>query len=130
MSSFIQSNTQQGSIVRIANADLTGKEGYLAKLVNANGEAKIALAGNGELAQFVILEGGASGEEVVVQPLSSDRNVRIVNLFAIDGGAEVASDTTGKASTAASGDWVVGIAEQDGAAGDYLLIRPVTYKKA
>ena len=130
MSSALQSNTRKGPIVIVPNANLTGKEGFLAKLVAGTGQAKAALTGAGAQAQFVVLEGGDVTGNVSLQPLNTDQNVRVVAAVAIAGGGEVASDTNGKATTATSGDWVVGIAEADAAIGDYAIIRPVIYKKA
>ncbi len=121
----IQSSTQSGLIVRVAAADLTGKEGYLAKLVDATGEATCDLSGDGEQALFVIEEGAASGGLATLRPLLGNGNVRIISGNTIAGAVPVASSSTGVLMAAASGDWVIGITEEDSASGNYTLVRPV-----
>ncbi len=121
----IQSSIQEGLIVRTASGNLTGKEGYLAKLVDGTGEATVALAGAGELAPFVIEEGGASGELITLRPLHSGTNVRVISGATIAGGVLVASASTGKLAAATAGQYVVGVTEEDSASGNYTLIRPL-----
>ena len=126
----LQSNTRKGIILFPPNADLTGKEGLFAKLVDATGQANAAICGAGEQALFVVNEGGKSPDTVSLIPLATDQQIRVIAAITIAGGAEVTSDTNGKATTATSGNWVAGITEADAAAGDYVPIRPVIYKKA
>jgi hypothetical protein len=120
-----QSNTQAGLLKFIANADLTGKEGYLAKLVDATGTAKIDLAGDGEFAQFVITEGAASGESVEVMPLDPSRNIRVIAGASIAAGTKVASSATGKLAAATTGEHVIGILEEDVVDTQLGRIRPI-----
>jgi len=130
MPAFIQSSTQQGLVVKVASSNLTDKEGYLVKLVDGTGDATVALSGNGELALFVVEDGGASGANVTCRPLDPNRNVRIISSGTIAGGAIVASDANGKIEAASSGDYAVGVLEEDAVAGQYALVRPFRFKLA
>ena len=139
----IQTNTQQGVIVRVANMDLSKKEGYLATIVSAAtgtglpggvsiGTATTTYVGDvtlavvGYLPLYVITEGGdGTGYPVSLQPLSPDRNVRVILGDAtINAGVLVSSDANGKARAAVAGDIVFGVTEEYGTVGQYVLIRP------
>jgi len=121
-----QSNTQEGLVSKtVVTATLVGKEGQLAKLVDATGGAKVALCGAGEVATFVIEEGGAVGEEAILRPLNPNRQVKITSAGTIAGAVQVASDASGKIVAAASGDFIVGITEEDGVAGQFVNVRPL-----
>lgn len=126
MSAYVQSNTQEGLIKRlVSTATLVGKEGFLAKLVDATGEATVELCGDGECALFVIEEGAAVGSYATLRPLTQGANVRIVASGTIQGGVKVASDSAGKIATATAGEHVIGVLEEDCVSGQYALVRPV-----
>lgn len=84
-----QSNTQAGKIKNIkAGADLTGLEGYLVLILAVANVGVIKLpAAITDVPGFVLDEGGASGEEVSVDPLSPDRQFRIKGKGVIAPGA-------------------------------------------
>ena len=138
-SSFIQSNTQKGRVVKAPAAVLTGKEGTLVSLQStASGMATVNTTGAGSRADYVLLEGGTSvGDstylnettndllDVVVLPLTSDQQVRVIATSAFNGGVEVQSDSSGQAVAASSTGWVFGISEESAVAGQYALIKPV-----
>jgi D-serine deaminase-like pyridoxal phosphate-dependent protein len=73
-----QSDTKEGIISLPSNSNLTGKEGYLAKLVNSAGTPKADIAAAvTDNAVFVIEDGGtASGDQVDLRPLNPNRSVR------------------------------------------------------
>lgn len=128
----IQSNTKRGPIVGLCNVDLTGKEGYLVKIVNSSGTPKFDLpAAATDAAMYVVLEGAAAGENGTFQPLESGQQVRIVsNSTTIVPGDKIigyASGQEGKATEyASSAAFIVAIAEEVGdTAGQYLLCRAV-----
>ena len=127
-----QSNTRKGIITLPAKGDLTGKEAHLVKIVNDGGVAKASLpAAALDVANYVVLEGGADGEMASIQPLASDQQVRIVaktaTLVAGDKVVGYASGAAGQLTKYASGDaFVAGIVEEKcGGAGHQLLIRPL-----
>jgi hypothetical protein len=128
-----QSNTKVGPIVVTAGDNLTGKEGYLVKIVNSGGVAKAYLpAALTDVAAYLVLEGGAAGADVALQPLTPERQVRVVanstTLVAGDKVVGYASGHEGKATEyAGSGAaFIVGVAEEVGdTAGQLVLIRPL-----
>lgn len=127
-----QSNTKEGAIVLPANVDLTGKEGYLVKIVNDGGVAKAGLiAAATDAAAYVLLEAAEADEDCTIQPLTPGRNVRVVakstTLVPGDKVIAYASGAEGMLTEYASGDaFIVGICEEVGDTEDQLvLIRPV-----
>lgn len=143
-SSFIQSNTQKGRVVKNAAAVLTGLEGTLVSLQTASsGFATVNTTGAGAQPQFVLLEGGTNVGQttnlneatndltlVTVLPLTNDQQIRVISTGVVQGGTEVQSDSSGQAVPASSGNWVFGITEESAVANQYVLIRPVgPYKK-
>jgi hypothetical protein len=142
-SSFIQSNTSKGRIVRLPSANLTGLEGTLVSLNANTSPTTVTTTGANAQPHYVLLEGGtnvgdsANANEstndlqiVTVLPLTSDQQIRVISTGTINGGVEVQSDASGQAVPASTGNWVFGITEEAGVAGQYLLIRPIgPYKK-
>ncbi len=125
----VQSNSRQGVVPFLSNETLTDKEGYLVKLVDATGRAKVALpSADSDPVQFVLTDGGASGEPVSCQPLTADRSVRCIASGAIAAGVAVAVKSGGKVQTItglSSGTYfIVGYAEEDAADGQYVRVRP------
>ena len=129
-----QSNTRVGDIRVLAGADLTGMEERLVVLGQNAGVAQVTLpAANGDMAVYLLLEGGASGKLVSVRPVQPDRNVRIVLKGTCNPGdvmvlADVATASDkGKvrALPAVAGTYRgMGIAEQAGVDGQLVLVRP------
>lgn len=143
MAGYIQSGTQRGRIVRNASVDMTSKRGYLAALTDDVGEAKVALptAAN-QLVQFIIedvglptahnnlgsatgnVSGGTSGVSLI--PLEPGQNMRVVLSGTCSGGAWLAAANGGTATAMGStSGWTIGVAEEDGVAGQYVLFRPL-----
>lgn len=144
MSSYIQSNTQRGSIIRNGSVDFTGKRGYLANLTDTTGEALASLpTADGAICQFIVEDVGlptvvtnynasgisagsglgASGVQLI--PLESSRNIRMVASGTIAGGAKVMAANGGKIKAAAGAAvWIVGVTEEDAVDGQYVLVRP------
>lgn len=131
----IQSNTVEGRLAFTADADLTGKEGYLVKLTTGtDGKAEVTLPTDvADPAIFVILDvpdaSYVAGNKVYVEPLTQGKNVRLIAAAAITAGDKVIlSGTFGKVttSTGAGADTytVVGYAEEDATAGGYVRVRP------
>jgi hypothetical protein len=139
-SSFIQSNTTKGRVVKNASTNLTGLEGTLVSLNSGAGFATVTTTAAGARADFVLLEGGLSSTVAINEatndlslvsllPLTSDQQIRVISTGTVSAGTEVQSDASGQAVPASTGNWVFGITEEAGVAGQYLLIRPVIYKK-
>ena len=134
MPSFIQSNTQQGLIVRnpLPSVDFTNAEGLLAKISSSSGNTiglqYVDLAGVGDIPLYVVTEVEvATGEaqRVTLQPLMNNRNVRGIASAAINAGVQVASAAGGQLRAATTGDYVIGITEDAvSASGQYVLFRP------
>lgn len=93
---------QLGSLV--AGADLSSSQHYLVKVSAAN---TVALAGAGELCIGVVDNKPTSGQAVEIL---CGVVVPVVTGAAVAAGAEVASDASGKAVTATTGDRVFGVA--------------------
>lgn len=87
----------------LAAADLSAKHHYLVKMTSTG----VNLCGDGEAAIGVLQNKPASGVVAEVETLGT---TMCVAGDAITQGANVASDTNGKAVTAASGDFIVGTA--------------------
>lgn len=130
-----QSNTKIGDIVIVAGEDLSNKEGYLVEIRDDSGTAKAYLPNsNDDYALYAIIDGGAaSGDRVVLRPLSSDRNFRIELEGACSpGDVLVLADTAtaedkGKVrALPAAADTYRGLAlaEETGLDGQLVLARP------
>jgi len=128
-----QTNVKRGAIRVIAGSTLTGKEGYLVKVVDSAGVLKAYLpAALLDVAAYVVIEGAAAGSLCSIQPLEPGQQVRVVaNSATFVGGDKVvayASGHEGEATEYAGSGAVfcVGVAEEVGdTAGQWVLIRPV-----
>lgn len=131
-----QSNTQSGAIVLASGEDLSTKAGYLAEIRNASGEAKAYLPDAiADLAFYVITDGGtASGDNITLQPFEPSRNHRVVlKSTCVPGDQLVLADPTTTADKgklrklpASTGTYrVLAIAEESGADGQLVRVRPV-----
>lgn len=103
---------------RVAKVALTAKQYYVVKRSTGN---EVDLCGAGEFACGVVQNKPAVGEPAEVM---CDGVTKVVAGGIITEGALVAADANGKVVAAASGDYVVGIAET--AAGSDLDIITVT----
>lgn len=129
-----QSNTQPGQIVVVAGEDLTDKEGYLAKLSNDSGSPIAELpAAISDFAVYVITDGDEDGEDVALQPLSPDRNVRVKLLSTCvtgdilvlaDPATEADAGKVRKIPTTPGTYRGLLIAEESGVDGQLVLARP------
>ena len=126
-----QSNTQAKDVVFLAGADLTGKEGRLALLVNDGGVPKAALpSAVTDNCPYVILDGAAAGKPVLLRPLTPSANVRVFLKGACNPAGLLVPATGGdagmvKAIPTAPGTYrAIGFAEEAGVEGQLVLIRP------
>lgn len=129
-----QSNTRTGDLMFTAGVDLTGKEGRVVWLFNDNGEVRAHLPTlNEHCVAFILVDGGPAGSPVTVRPLDGSRNVRaVLKGSCVAGGLMVLADPTVEADRGklramppAVGTYrVVGIAEESGADGQLVLVRP------
>lgn len=131
-----QSNTQSGAIVLASGEDLSAKAGYLAEIRNASGEAKAYLPDAiTDLAFYVVTDGGsASGDNVTLQPLEPSRNHRVVlkstcvpgdQLVLADPSTAADKGKLRKIPVTAGSYRVLAIAEESGADGQLVRVRPV-----
>ncbi|MEI6168029.1 MAG: hypothetical protein WCS52_12630 [bacterium] len=127
-----QSNTKVGDIRMRAGGDLTGKEGYLAKMINVWGPAVDLVKFAGERPLYVVTEGAAPPQLVSARPLDPSRNVRLVLVGTCNPGDTLvamvdAGANNGKvqALPAGAGTYFgVAIAEEAGIDGQLVLARP------
>jgi hypothetical protein len=129
-----QSNTRVGDIRMRAGGDLTGKNGYLAKMMNVWGPAVDLVKFAGERPLYVIIEGVAPPQLVSVRPLEPGRNARLVLSGTCNPGDTLvamveAGANNGKvqALPEAAGTYIgVAIAEEAGIDGQLVLARPAS----
>ena len=129
-----QTNVQAGDFVLIAGEVLTEKEARLALVGNAGGKAVAKLpAAITDHANCIITEGAAIGANVILRPLDSRQQVRIVLKGTCNPGdrltmADPSTATdAGKVRTVpvANGTYiVVAIAEELGVDGQHVKARP------
>ena len=132
MSDFAtQSGCKSGPQIAIAGETLTGMEGRLVKKSNSSGSPMVILPnGIADDVLYVLVEGGASGEPVTIEPLVPGKQFRAVTddalvtgdnvtLAAIDG----TKDGTVRKLPAGAGTYNrVALAEQSAAAGSLALL--------
>ena len=130
-----QTNTQVGQIALPAHVDLTGKEGYLVKIVNASNVAKFALpTGDLDYAVFVLTDGDVAGESVAALPLSPHRNVRVKLSGTCTPGQVLVLNsvnwgTVSSLPTTPGNYRGIAIAEEPGIDGQLVKARPLTFGK-
>lgn len=130
----MQSDIRMGSFAAIADGDLTGKEGYLVVMGQKSDKPVLALpAAIDDLSAYVVLEGAADAKAIAVEPLAAGRQVRLKLKGTCDAGdVLVNADPTTPADAgkvralpADAGTYRgIGIAEEKGADGQLLLVRP------
>ena len=129
-----QSNTRVGDFRVLAGVDLTGMEDRLVVLGQNAGVAQVALpAANGDLAVYLLIEGGASSKLVSVRPLDAGRTVRVAlkgtcnpgDVLVLADVATAADKGKVRVLPAVAGTYRgLGIAEQAGVDGQLVLVRP------
>ena len=127
-----QNDTREGRFEVLAGEDLTGKEGCLVKLTHDTGIPEVILPNDvADVADYLLIDGGADGTSVTVEPLERHSAVRVrldgtcnpgdeLTLAAIDG------TTDGQVRTlpvAADTYFVILRAEEKGVDGQLLLCR-------
>lgn len=131
-----QTNTQAGAFVLTAGEDLSAKAGYLAEIRSNSGVANAYLPDSiNDLTFFVITDGGSgSGDNVTLEPLSTQRSYRaVLKSTCVPGDQLVLADVSvaadkgklRKLPTAAGTYRVLAIAEESGVDGQLVRIRPV-----
>ena len=129
-----QSNTRVGDIRVKAGGDLTGKNGFLAKMTDVFGPAVDLVKFAGERPLHVVIEGAATSQLASVRPLEPNRNVRLVLVGTCNPGDTLvamvgAGANNGKvqALPAGAGTYFgVAIAEEAGIDGQLVLARPAS----
>ena len=127
-----QSNTQVGDIRVKAGMELTGKEGYLAKMNDAWGPVVELVKFTGDRPLYVITEGAAVMKLASVRPLDPGRNVRLKLSGTCNPGqvlVAILDDAMSyglvKALPAEAGTYLgVAVAEEAGIEGQLVLARP------
>ena len=127
-----QSNTRVGDIRVKAGVDLTGKEGYLAKMNDAWGPVVELVKFTGDRPLYVVVEGVAVSKLASVRPLESGRNVRLVLSGTCNPGNTLVAMVEAEANNgkvqalpAEPGTYLgVAIAEEAGIDGQLVLARP------
>ncbi len=128
ISAYTQSGTTEGKFVAVASGDLTGKEGYFVKpttrMVGKYMEVIISSATT-DTPVYLLNAGATTGKPVEVLPLNPNSSMRAVLTGTVTTGSvlTLAADGTVKTYASAS-DTVIGTAEEDGVAGQYLKFRP------
>lgn len=127
---------QSPTIVEQAGADIEDVRNLIMKY-DGNGNVVLATAGTDKPVGIALIEAGyndITGEEAGkvktgdnVDILVKDMGVVLAGA-AIKKGQEVAAGAGGMAAVAASGDYVLGIALDDAAEGEYLNIQITKYK--
>lgn len=109
-----------------ANADLSASQFLFGTITNSSGQGRVAVSGDGADADGVIYEGGSSANQPtklavkgVLKVTCGSGNITAGNL--------IASDSTGKAVVAGTGDKVLGKAITSAVSGDIfpILWKPV-----
>lgn len=99
-------NVVAGPVGLVADSDLSAKQYYIMK-VSAAG--KVDVCGDGEL-MIGVLQNKPSADGMGATLAGVGSVSKVVAGAAITAGDKVASDSAGKAVTAADGDWMLGIA--------------------
>lgn len=129
---YVQSNTKRGPFQIASATDMTGKEGYLVKILDASGTPKATLpAAVTDVAAYVITN-VISTSVVEIMPLEPGVSVRLVangtTLLAGDKVVGYASGKEGLASeyTGSGAAFISAIAEETGGTDlQYVKCRPV-----
>ncbi len=129
-----QSDTRVGDFRCLAGENLTGLEGRMVVLTHDAGVAEAMLpAASGDLALFLLVEGGADGAYVTLRPIGPARNVRVTVKGSCNPGDVLVLADTGTAADkgkvrllpSAGGTYRgLAIAEEQGAEGQGVLCRP------
>lgn len=129
-----QSNVQRGTITRNANADLTGKRSYLAKLVNNAGDPQVALpSAITDACPYLITSENTAGLPADIEPLHPEQNVRLPLAGACNTGdvlvvadpAVAGQPGQVQALPAGAGTYrQIAVAEEQGIDGQFVLCRP------
>jgi|SRR5579859_199437 len=118
-----QSDTKEGAIALPANADLTGKDNSLVKIVNNNGLPNFALpTAVNDFAYFVLAQGDVAGNTVYAEAPGLDENVRLLFSGTCNPGDPLATNGAAfgqifKPANGAGALFVDWIAEEAGAGG-------------
>ena len=103
-----------------AEGDLSDKQFHLVEF--GSSEKQVVLTGDAEKAFGVLMsKGSGDGDEAEVAV--SGGGAKVKASATITRGQSIASDANGQARPAVSGEWAVGIAMEDAAAGDIIGIQ-------
>lgn len=120
-----QSNTKYGVISMMTVGLLAGKEGFLAVL--KPGGASLPTADT-DAPAYIIDYGAEPGQDSQLKPVDTAEQIRVPLVGTCARGdrlvmAPASGDTAGKVTAGTSGT-SIGIAEEDGVDGQFVLIRP------
>lgn len=116
-----QDQCSAGLQTKTAGADLTGKEGYLAKLDSSGNVVVISNAAHNPV--YVIVEGAASGEPVKVAPWCAETEHLLVAAASVTKGDYVEFTTAGKVQTFSSGTKIGQAVSAASADGKFLIVQ-------
>jgi hypothetical protein len=129
----MQSNIQKGPIRLPANADLTGMEDRMVKIVSDSGVAEVSLpAANTDECPHICLVGAAAGALVDIEPVTPEKQFRCITKDALVPGTRVCLADVATAAdkgkvralpTAAGTYRVFATAEASAGAGSLALLR-------
>lgn len=130
-----QSDTRAGEITLPGSVDLTGKEGYLLKLVNNAGAANFALpAATDDFAVYICASGDVAGQPSAGESPTTGENCRLKLKGTCVPGDELALADPSTAADAGkvrkrlttTGTWrTLFVAEESGADGQFVKARRV-----
>lgn len=128
ISAYTQSGTTEGKFVAVASGDLTGKEGYFVKPTNSmvgKYMEVIISSATTDTPVYLLNAGATTGKPVELLPLNPNSSMRAVLTGSVTTGSvlTLAADGTVKTYASAS-DTVIGTAEENGVAGQYVKFRP------
>ena len=130
----LQSDTRVGAFPVLAGDNLTGKSGFLVVLTHDTGVPEVKLpTAIADLALYAVVDEGEDAKVVAVMPLEPGRNVRGVLKGTCNPGDKLVLADPGTAAdagklrvqpTSAGTYRVLGIAEEKGVDGQFILFRP------
>ena len=120
-----QSDCRYGAVAFAAGEDLSLKTGYLAKL-NAGGDLVLP-QGAGEITPYVLTQGADQGYLCGAVPLTSAGNCRVKLAGSCAAGDLLVAKGDGRVEKGAAGGGAlpVGLAEETGIDGQFVLTRPL-----
>ena len=126
MLNMSQSDCRNGGIAFAAGEDLSLKAGFLVKL--DTGKDLVLPTSDQDITPYVVTHGADRGYLCGAVPLSSFMNCRVVLDGTCEAGTMLVAKGDGRVTAYAPGSAarVIGVAEEQGVAGQHVLLRPVS----